>query len=203
MWQENREWLPAVEGVDLARQAWDKGIGVFATSAVGRLFDAAAALISARNICSFEGQGPMELEQMAQDPTKRDQKNQLANPVLLPLAPDEQGLLRSDWAPLLPMLTDQSLSEAVRAEVFHISMAQALADQAIACHKQAPFQAVGLSGGVFQNRRLTELVLDRLGAAGLDCRLHQDIPSNDGGLCFGQIMEALAAGHQQKRGSKT
>jgi hydrogenase maturation protein HypF len=199
MWQENQQWLPTVTGAELARQAWDKDIGVFPTSAAGRLFDAAAALILGRHVCSFEGQGPMELEQMIEGQMAKGS----AEPISLPLAPDDQGILRSDWAPLLPMLIDQSQAEAVRAELFHVSMAQTLADQAITLHKQVPFQAVGLSGGVFQNRRLTELVLDRLHDAGLDCRLHQDIPSNDGGLCFGQIMETAAAASRLKRESRT
>ena len=55
-----------------------------------------------------------------------------------------------------------------------------------------PFEAVGLSGGVFQNRRLTERVVELLEAQGIDVRLHEQVPANDGGLCFGQVIEALA-----------
>ena len=42
------------------------------------------------------------------------------------------------------------------------------------------------------NRRLTERVVAKLGAAGIDVRLHHRVPANDGGLCFGQIIESLA-----------
>lgn len=54
-----------------------------------------------------------------------------------------------------------------------------------------PF-AVGLGGGVFQNRRLAELALRGLQAAGLRAFLPRKIPCNDAGLSFGQIIEAAA-----------
>jgi len=65
-------------------------------------------------------------------------------------------------------------------------------DQALALRQRYPFDAVGLSGGVFQNRRLTEGVVTKLDQQGFDARLHRDLPASDGGLCFGQIIEATA-----------
>jgi hydrogenase maturation protein HypF len=168
--------------LELARQAWRRNINTFETSAVGRLFDAAAALVLGRNMASFEGQGPMELEQIAVYGCQ---------PVRLPLLEDKSGVLRSDWAPLLPVLQDNSLEAAERAGIFHETMAQALLDQALAIRQRQPFDAVGLSGGVFQNRLLTECVVEKLGRAGVDVRLHRDLPANDGGLCFGQAIELL------------
>jgi hydrogenase maturation protein HypF len=166
----------------LARAAWQRNINTFETSAVGRLFDAAAALVLGRHTSSFEGQGPMELEQVAGDDGAC---------VSLPLAADGQGILRSDWAPLVGLLADGRLGIAERAGIFHESMAQALLDQALAIRERSGFEAVGLSGGVFQNRRLTERVVARLAAEGIDVRLHREVPANDGGLCFGQIIEAI------------
>jgi hydrogenase maturation protein HypF len=170
----------------LAKQAWDQGSNTFETSAAGRLFDAAAALVLGRTHASFGGQGPMELEQIAVAG---------ADAIPLPLAPDGTGLLRSDWAPLLPILGDESMTQAERAGVFHETMARALADQAEAIARSVAFDAVGLSGGVFQNRLLTERVVAILAARGVDVRLHEALPANDGGLCFGQVIEALALQH--------
>jgi hydrogenase maturation protein HypF len=48
---------------------------------------------------------------------------------------------------------------------------------------------VGLTGGVFQNRRLCELALQQLQAAGFDVRLPQQLPCNDGGLSYGQVAD--------------
>jgi hydrogenase maturation protein HypF len=167
----------------MAHNAWNKNINTHESSAVGRLFDAAAALVLGRQVASFEGQGPMELEAIAADDCR---------PLSLPLAADGQGVLRSDWAPLLEVLTDGALAPAERAGIFHETLAQALLDQALAIRATTGFDAVGLSGGVFQNRRLTERVVARLGQSGIDVRLHREIPANDGGLSFGQVIEAMA-----------
>jgi hydrogenase maturation protein HypF len=167
----------------LLHQAWERRINTFETSAAGRLFDAAAALVLGRNLASFEGQGPMELEHIAADGCE---------PIPLPIFEDENGVARSDWAPLLDVLNDHGLPPKQRAGIFHESMARALVDQALETGKCVEFDAVGLSGGVFQNRRLTERVVELLNRRGLEVRLHRDIPANDGGLCFGQIIEAKA-----------
>jgi hydrogenase maturation protein HypF len=50
---------------------------------------------------------------------------------------------------------------------------------------------VGLTGGVFQNRRLTELATQGLAAKGFRVLLHERIPCNDGGLSYGQVAEYL------------
>jgi len=168
--------------LQLAHRAWQNNINTHTTTAAGRLFDAAAALVLGRHLASFEGQGPMELEQVVSGKF---------GPVSLPLNPDHAGILRSDWAPLLPVLQNPSISVGDRAALFHATMARALVDQAIELRKTHSFDAVGLSGGVFQNRVLTELVVDMLAEQGIEARLHQDIPANDGGLSFGQIIEAM------------
>jgi len=171
----------------LLRQAWERRANTFETSAVGRLFDAAAALVLGRNMASFEGQGPMELEHIAADGCES---------VSLPLSMDDQGVWRSDWEPLLDRLIDQDVSAETRAGIFHESMAQALLDQALKIRDSVEFEAVGLSGGVFQNRRLTERVVELLQAQGIEVRLHKEIPANDGGLSFGQIIEASSIANE-------
>ncbi len=111
------------------------------------------------------------------------------------------GLLRSDWAPLLDVLADPGVSAAKRAGIFHeIDGAGAGRPGFGSPENVRAFEAVGLSGGVFQNRSLTERVVELLQAQGIEVRLHREIPANDGGLSFGQVIEALAfakAGSQE------
>jgi len=171
------------DALRLAHHAWRQRINTFETSAAGRLFDAAAALVLGRHFASFEGQGPMELEHAAERGCEG---------VALPLAADDQGVLRSDWSPLLPVLCDGDLAPGVRAGIFHESMARAVLDQALNIRAKTHYDAVGLSGGVFQNRLLTERVAALLGDAGIDVRLHEAVPANDGGLSLGQAVEAAA-----------
>lgn len=169
----------------LLHQAWQQRLNAPQSSAAGRLFDAAAALSGTCTNASFEGQGPMQLEAVALSD---------AEPIALPLY-DDRGVLRSDWAPLLPMLTDTKLSVAARAGRFHASLAATIADQARTLRQRHHFTTVALGGGVFQNRLLTELAGAALEAAGFTVRLATQLPCNDGGLCYGQVIEAATQGH--------
>ncbi|MDE2074286.1 MAG: carbamoyltransferase HypF [Alphaproteobacteria bacterium] len=180
LWETGRDWRPQIEGAALAQQAWSRRLGTVETSSAGRLFDAAAALVLGLGTVSYEGEGPMRLEALAGE----------GEAIALPLR-TEGGVLRTDWAPLLPMLADGSISQATRAGVFHESLAAALAELAAAVAQTEGFEAVGLTGGVFQNRRLAESVLAKLAARKIPAFLPEIVPANDGGLAFGQLVEAV------------
>lgn len=190
MWESGREYAPPATVLNrgIVRKAWDARLNAPPTSAVGRLFDAAAALVA--DVCdtTFEGQGAMLLEELAASCPNRIG---LA-PVGLTLAADMHGILRSDWAPLIPALVDGSESSARRALRFHLTMAEALVAQVDAIGNIEHFDAVGLTGGVFQNRQLVETVISRLQGRRLRVELPSLTPINDGGLAFGQIVEAAA-----------
>jgi len=173
----------AVQGHELLKQAWDQRLNCPATTAVGRLFDAATALTGLLEQYSFEGQGPMWLEAQV---TERVQEK------ALPLECNEAGVLEADWTDLLPMLQDTSLSVAQRATRFHSIMAATLVEQACRLREQHGEFYVGLTGGVFQNRHLTEHVIQLLQQQGFNVHINMQIPCNDAGLCAGQIMEAAA-----------
>ncbi len=167
---------------DPLHQAWAQGLNSPASSAVGRLFDAAAALCGLCTHASFEGEGPMRLEAAA---------NGAGEIITLPLVRDSGGLWRADWAPLLPMLGDSALSVAERAARFHASLAQVLVEQAKLLRAQTGVGAIGLTGGVFQNRHLAEDAIRRLEAEGFTVHFPQRVPVNDAGLSFGQVIEFL------------
>ncbi len=186
MWQAGHEYLPAVEHAALAREAWRKGIRSAPTSSVGRLFDAAASLVLGLTTVSFEAQAPMRLESAAASGCTAAGG---CTALRLPLARDGEGIWRTEWAPLLPMLVDRRLPEGERAGIFHESLAHALLGQVAAVFEEEPIQAVGLTGGVFQNRVLAERVLDLLEARGLRAHLPRLAPVNDGGLALGQLLE--------------
>ena len=179
-WQCDIEWTPAIRDADLLRHAWKNKLNAPTTSAVGRLFDAAAALTGVCTTASFEGQGPMLLESICDA--------QAFDPVALPFNNDN-GLWRSDWSGLLPVLLNDSLDSKQRAAIFHASMAGVIVQIANHAHAEHGIKHVGLAGGVFQNRVLTELAIKQLEACGFSVHLPNKIPLNDGGLCYGQIIE--------------
>jgi hydrogenase maturation protein HypF len=181
-WETGHTWpgLPADAG--LARAAWERNLNCATTTAVGRLFDAAAALTGLNTHSTFEGQGPMLLEAAAQNAAG-------CTPVVLPVV-ERGALLECDWAPLVPLLLNQRANVRARAASFHESIALMLAAQVRALRAREPFDAVGLTGGVFQNRLLTERVLALLAQEALAVHVPDALPCNDAALSFGQIVEA-------------
>jgi len=180
-WEAGISWQLSEYPTELVHQAWERKVNCPKSSAVGRLFDAAASLTGLIQVTSFEGQGPMLLEATA--------SKGAAEAIALPLSQDAYGIWRTDWEPLLGLLMDNSLPLADRARCFHETMAYALLQQALKLREKHGDFAVGISGGVFQNRLLTEQVIVLLKHQGFRCYFPQKISVNDAGLCFGQIME--------------
>ena len=183
-WESGCPWPAGEHRADpLLRQAFDVGLNAPRTTAVGRLFDAAAALIGVRLDTSYEAEAPMRLEALCE---------QEGSPLPLPLAQDEAGIWRSDWAPLVPALLDATRTPAARAALLHASLAQALCDQARAVRERSGVTRVGLTGGVFQNRVLTERIQARLSDLGFEVLIPARLPVNDAAISFGQLVESAA-----------
>ncbi|MBF0310395.1 MAG: carbamoyltransferase HypF [Magnetococcales bacterium] len=162
--------------------AWKQGLNATATSAVGRLFDAAAARIVGLTETSYEGQAPMTLEAAACGTGRA---------VPLPLQRDDRGLWVTDWQPWLEGVMQPVADPGAAAADFHATLAMALLEQARVLRREGGGERVGLAGGVFQNRRLTERVQALLEAEGFTLLLCRQVPCNDGGLAYGQVIEAL------------
>ncbi len=183
-WESGILWPEGASLSDpLLRLAWERGLNAPTTTSVGRLFDAAAALLGVCLCTNYEGQAPMQLEALCRD---------AAAPVVLPLDRDASGIWRSDWAALLPALMDTRTTSAARAAVFHASLAHALCGQALVLREETGVGRVSLCGGVFQNRVLTEQVQAQLAAAGFEVLIPERLPVNDAAISFGQVVEAAA-----------
>ena len=180
-WEANKPWMLPGEDKELLRVACQRKLNCVRTSSVGRLFDAAASILALLEEASYEGQAPMWLESIA--------VRAEAEALPLELIEDEAGVWRTDWERLLENLLDESIKVEKRARCFHESMALALLHQALQVREECGDFKVGLSGGVFQNRLLTEKAMLLLQQHGFDVYLSKRIPVNDAGLCFGQVME--------------
>ena len=186
-WTCGRSWssCPDIDG--LAESAWNSDLNCPETSAAGRVFDAAAALISNKTHASFEAEGPMLLECLCQS---------RAEPIELPLSRGVDEVWRSDWEPLLDIISDENRSQVSRAEIFHSSMAQIVLRQAQQVRQEHAIDQVGLCGGVFQNRVLTERAIDLLHSDGFQVYLPTLLPCNDAALSFGQVAELAARNYK-------
>jgi hydrogenase maturation protein HypF len=145
------------------------------SSGMGRLFDAAAAVLGVRDVTTYEGQAAIELEQLA---------GEIEAPPY-------------DWAfgdgPALVALVHDDLAAGRPpgeiAAAFHETVAAAAA---AACAAAAEPRTVVLSGGTFQNLRLLAATRRRLEALGFRVLSHRRVPPNDGGISYGQAAVAAA-----------
>lgn len=166
----------------LVHHAWQKNLNCNETSAVGRLFDAAAAMLELCEHANYEGQGAMLLEHACAP---------VGHPITLPINQNDADIWRCDWRPLVAMLQRREHHVSRRAADFHATLAYNILAQSRLARSRYNINVVGLTGGVFQNKRLTEEAVDLLKADGFQMLLSERIPCNDAGLSFGQTIEAI------------
>lgn len=153
------------------------------TSSAGRLFDAAAALIMGIAQAEFDGQPAMWLEAIADHSAAGSYKFSVR----------EDAMSELDWRPVFSQLLGDlrnGVAPGIMAMRFHRSLARGIVG---VCSRQT--LPVVLVGGVFQNRLLTELVVEEWADVGLPLGLPGVIPPNDGGLAAGQLAIAAAKGN--------
>ena len=159
------------------------------TTSAGRLFDAVAALIGGRQRVSYEAQAAIELEALARTVDRADAPRYDGC-----IAIDDGCPAVLDPAPLVCAVLadlDAGLDRARLAAGFHEAFGRAtvaLAARVAAAHD---LDTVVLTGGVFQNARLTDIVDSGLRSEGFNVLVHSVIPPNDGGISVGQA--AIAA----------
>ena len=160
-----------------------KGINAPWTSSAGRLFDAVSALLDLHQKASFEGEAAMAVEFSAAAAPRAA--------ILPPFALMEAGdVLILDWRPTVIAMVEalkEGVDRCALAAAFHNALGQSIA--AVAGRIGAA--KVLLTGGCFQNARLTEDAVEALRAAGHTPYWHHRIPPNDGGLAVGQCVHAL------------
>lgn len=184
--------LPAAfEGI--AQPRWNmvarmsiNGMGSPLTSSAGRLFDAVAALCGVRLDVTYEGQAAIEFEALA-DGAALDP---------YPLELEHRGTaVALDVRPtILAVLDDIGAGVAVStiSARFHAGLARATVDALVLVAGRQELDLAVLSGGVFQNRLLLELVCAGLDEAGLRVLVPEKLPPNDGQIAFGQVAVAAA-----------
>jgi hydrogenase maturation protein HypF len=177
------------------------------TTSVGRLFDAVSSLVGLRQRARYEGQAAMELEYASAD----NARHAPGYPMPVEPAPQAGGdpAWSLNWGPMLEdLLVD--LRAGCPAGTIGARFHRALADAVVSVARLAGQPRVVLSGGCFQSRLLTELVVGRLRDAGFRPYWHQRIPPNDGGISLGQVaaaawgwgIEQQAAGSTQQADSQ-
>ena len=161
---------------NLLKLALTKNLNCPKTSSVGRLFDAVASLLNFCHVNQYEGHAAMLLENCA---TKFETSDFYDFEIF-------ENII--DWQPMIEQLLLDKKNESVNycAAKFHNTLAKISVEIA----KRANQQNIVLSGGCFQNARLTEKVFAEFTAANFTVYCHQNVPPNDGGLALGQLFAA-------------
>ena len=148
------------------------------TTSVGRLFDSIAALCGVAESVTYEGQAAIRLEQAAGPDVRR-----------YPVEISEGTRAVIEFSQLVEAVT-ADLQAGEEPSAISAAFHRWVADVAVAVSEQAreatELTAVAISGGVFQNRRLVELLVPDLEQSGFEVLRHRRVPPNDGGISLGQ-----------------
>jgi hydrogenase maturation protein HypF len=181
----------------ILRQQLEKNVHCVATSSMGRLFDAVAALIGVRQQVNYEAQAAMELEAIATESYDCSNLSSMSFPESLTrwadysIRMDKRNCIEVDTSPLIAAIYSGVISgtdPSLIAMQFHHAVAQLIVNICVEAREEQSINEVGLSGGVFQNVFLLDLAHKNLLAKGFNVYLHCQVPPNDGGLALGQAL---------------
>ncbi|WP_456236258.1 Kae1-like domain-containing protein [Geobacter pickeringii] len=178
--------LPWLAGIGAAERSLylsmlERRINSPLTSSCGRLFDAVAALIGLRERVSYEGQAAIELEALAEESDTRE---------IYPFAVVRRnGSATVDFRMMIRSVAEDAAagrSGGEMARAFHGTVAAAAAEVCGQIRAAEGVHRVVLSGGVFQNRLLTEGVHQALTESGFTVFTHRLVPPTTAGWRWGR-----------------
>jgi hydrogenase maturation protein HypF len=195
----------------LAERQIERRLNAPLASSLGRLFDAAAAVLGIRRVARYQGQAAMELEALAGTQSADPLPFPVVDAGMLPGGPpvlpnrngdeyfEDSDRIRPQWIldpiPLLVALGQRVAAGEDRAELaarFHESVAATAVEVTVRACELTGLNAVALSGGCFQNARLLASVSSRLRKRGLRPLTPRTLSPNDGGISYGQAAVAAA-----------
>jgi hydrogenase maturation protein HypF len=171
--------------LEVVRRMMAKGVNTPVAHGAGRYFDAIAALALARPASAYEGQLALQWNTLADEHETRCygfSVDRCTSPWTIDLRPMVRDVVRE--------LIAGSDGAAISAR-FHNTLAAATDTAVRRAARERGALPVVLTGGCFQNARLAEGVLTRLGSQ-FSVHLHRRVPPGDGGVALGQAVVAAA-----------
>ncbi|MDP8211961.1 MAG: carbamoyltransferase HypF [Candidatus Zapsychrus exili] len=175
------------EELDNIKIAFEKKINSPVTSSAGRLFDAVASIVGLRQVIRYEGQAAMELEYVLNETEIGQYDFSIIK---------ENDTFVIDFDQMIKGIIED-VDAKVGVDIISIKFHNTLINSAVEVAKSVPdwglsqkTKKVVLSGGCFQNKYLTENLIDKLQSEGFQVYWHQSVPPNDGGISLGQAIVA-------------
>ena len=171
-----QEWMNRLpKGWEILDKALQSTMPMIQATSCGRLFDAVGSLLGLGMIHTYDAQIAIALESLC-----GDEKG-----ILLDYNYDGRIL---DFTPTVQSIMDGVVKGESRAHLavsFHKTVAIALCETSADLMERYNISDAAISGGVFQNRKLVELIYRAWHVGNL--YMNEAVPSNDGGLAFGQL----------------
>ena len=190
--------LPFLQNIDkqaikIVRQQVEKRLNAPLTSSMGRLFDAVASLIGIRSDVTYEAQAAIELEAFSKPFLLT------ANVHSYSIEETQNGnnIRLGDLLNAVVQDVRKNRPAGMIGARFHKTIVEMSIDICERARRRSNLNEVALSGGVWQNQILLNLVRDGLENEGFEVYFHKQVPTNDGGLALGQ---AAIANYQIKNG---
>lgn len=192
-------------------QMIEGGINTPYTSSVGRLFDAASALLGICPQPAYESEGAVLLEAAAARAAVSagrpgegavDERYSIAiqkNVATEGSTAQDTSVLIFDAAPTFAALLDDMQAGVCADEIalrFHNAFVELIVNASQLFRALYDIPVVALSGGVFLNRYLMEHAVPALVDAGFTVALNREVPPSDGCISLGQAVIACATNKQ-------
>lgn len=199
--EQVRQWNPSFEFQYQPEATLPAGFARFPqttwTTSIGRLFDAVAALVLDETELG-DGQAGYEGHFAALLESACDREATGIYPLPLASSLDASRQLDElDWRPMIDALVADKQKQ-VPASVIAMRFTRSLADAICRICSKFPTEDVVLSGGVFQNQVLVELIAEHFAESRVNLVLPGRIPVNDGGLAAGQLAIAISILEQER-----
>ena len=153
------------------------------TSSMGRFFDAVASLIDVCHFNSYEGEAAMKLEALADESFSEYYHFSFDK---------QQSLIEVDMIieGIVKDIQEMKSKEYISSK-FHFTIAKMVFDLCIKMKNESGIDAVALSGGVFQNVVLVNMIKRVFSSSELKLFWNEKVPPNDAGIALGQVYSYL------------
>ena len=170
------------EKVEAIIELINKKINSPYTSSIGRLFDGFASLLGICDTVSRQAEAAVLLEQCVDELCTQSYPvetsgNQISFRLLF------QNALKD---------LEKNVPVSIIAAKFHNSLSKLIVEKVNILSEETGIKQVVVSGGCFQNKRLTEQIQQLFSYYDISLYLPAQIPCNDGGIAVGQLAVAAA-----------
>ena len=178
------EFLASAGELELLNKALEFGINAVESSSMGRVFDVVSFLLGLCKKSLYEGDAAIRLENEAYKYSLKGARKEYFS---FEIKKEQTAYVIS-----LKKMLEEIIKEIKKDNIerfawkFHCTIVKICVDMAKLCREETGVNQIALSGGVFQNKLLFELLEEELVAERFLVFSNEKVPVNDGGISLGQ-----------------